>query len=153
MAKSLEFFGALANIEHGPEKNTVLETLANEIEGFHLLKQVYEPGVMYASVNWRGVLTDSASVAAIAALLWSIYIDKVEPLLAKEQNPKPMLVIQIKDSDGNCENFIIDGRYSDKEVFILEFNEKVERLRTSGDKESDTMIDRMEKSGRWIKIK
>jgi hypothetical protein len=114
---------------------------------------VYEPGVVCASVNWRGVLTDSASVAAIAALLWTIYIDKIEHLLAKEQNPKPMLVIQIKDSDGNFENIIIDGRYSDKEVFIGEFNEKVERLRTSGDEESDTMIDRMEKSGRWIKIK
>jgi len=155
MAKSLEFFGALGNIEHGPERNTVLETLANEVDGFHLFKQVYEPGVVYASVNWRGVLTDSASAAGIASLLWSIYTDKVEPLLSEEKNPKPMLIIHMKDSDGNWENLIVDGSNADKEVFIGEFTEKVERLRTSGDGEDDgnTLVERMERSGRWIKIK
>ena len=153
MAKSLEFFGALGNIEHGLERNSVLETLANEIDGFHLFKQLYEPGVIYASVNWRGVLTHSASVAGIASLLWSIYIEKVEPLLSENRSPKPMLIIHIKDSDGNWENLVMDGSYADKEVFIGEFTEKVERLRASGDDEGETMVERMERSGRWIKIK
>lgn len=46
MAKTLEFFGALGNIEHGAGRNTVLSTMANEIDGFHLFKQLYEPGVV-----------------------------------------------------------------------------------------------------------
>lgn len=153
MAQSLEFFGVLGNIEHGPERNTVLETLANKIDGFHLFKQLYEPGVVYASVNWRGVLTHSASAAGIASLLWSIYIDKVEPLLSEGRSPKPMLMIQIKDSDGNWENLVMNGSYASKEVFVGEVTEKVERLRSSGEDDGDTMVERMERSGRWIKIK
>lgn len=153
MAKSLEFFGALGNIEHGPERNTLLETLANEIDGFHLFRQLCEPGVVYASVNWRGVLTNTASAAGIASLLWSIYIDKVEPLLSEERSPKPMLIIHMKDSGGNWESLVMDGSYAEKEVFIGEFTEKVERLRASGNDEGETMVERMERSGRWIKIK
>lgn len=153
MAKTLEFFGALGNIEHGAGRNTVLSTLANEIDGFHLFKQLYEPGVVYASVNWRGVLTHTASAAGIASLLWSIYIDRVEPLLSEARSPKPMLIIQIKDSEGKSESLVMDGSYEDREVFISEFTEKVERLRAAGDDEGETMIERMERSGRWIKIK
>lgn len=147
------FVQNLGNIEHGPERNTVLETLANEIDGFHLFKQLYEPGVVYASVNWRGVLTHSASAAGIASLLWSIYIDKVEPLLSEGRSPKPMLMIQIKDSDENWENLVMNGSYASKEVFVGELTEKVERLRSSGEDDGDTMVERMERSGRWIKIK
>lgn len=153
MGKTLEFFGALGNIEHGAERNTVLSTLANEIDGFHLFKQLYEPGVVYASVNWRGVLTHTASAAGIASLLWSIYIDRIEPLLSEARSPKPMLIIQIKDSEGKSESLVMDGSYEDREVFISEFTEKVERLRAAGDDEGETMIERMERSGRWIKIK
>jgi hypothetical protein len=153
MAKTLEFFGALGNIEHGAGRNTVLSTMANEIDGFHLFKQLYEPGVVYASVNWRGVLTHTASAAGIASLLWSIYIDRVEPLLSEARSPKPMLIIQIKDSEGKSESLVMDGSYEDREVFISEFTEKVERLRAAGDDEGETMIERMERSGRWIKIK
>lgn len=47
----------------------------------------------------------------------------------------------------------MDGGYADKEVFIGEFAEKVERLRASGNDEDETMVERMERSGRWIKIK
>lgn len=152
MAKAIEFFGALANIEHGADKNTVLETLTQEVDDFHLFKQVLEPGVIYNSINWRGVLGRSAEVAAIASLLWSIYINKVEPLVDKKDQHKPALIINLKDSEGNWENISIDGSYADKEVFIKEFTEKVERLRTSDD-EDETVLERMEKSERWIKIK
>lgn len=152
MAKAIEFFGALANIEHGPDKNTVLETIAQEVDDFHLFKQVLEPGVAYASINWRGVLGRSAEVAAIASLLWSIYVDKVEPLVDKKEQLKPALIINLKDSDGSWENIRIDGSYQDKEVFIKEFTEKVERLRASDD-EDETVLEKMEKSERWIKIK
>jgi len=153
MAKTLEFFGTLGNIEHGAERNTVLSTLANEIDGFHLFKQLYEPRVVYASVNWRGVLTHTASAAGIASLLWSIYTDTVEPLLSEARSPKPMLIIQIKDPEGKSESLVMDGSYEDREVFISDFTEKVERLRAAGDDEGETILERMERSGRWIKIK
>ena len=152
MAKTIEFFGALANIEHGPEKNTVLETLAHEVGDFHLFKQVFEPGVVYTSINWKGVLGHTASAAAIASLLWNIYIDKVEPLLEKGSNPKPRLIIQMKDADGNWESISIDGQYSDKEIFIGKFTEKVERLRSS-ELDDETVLERYETSKQWIKIK
>lgn len=64
-----------------------------------------------------------------------------------------MLIIQIKDSEGKSESLVMDGSYEDREVFISEFTEKVERLRAAGDDEGETMIERMERSGRWIKIK
>lgn len=153
MIGSLEFFAALGNVGHGSERNAVLEALANEIDGFHLFKQLCEPGVVYASVDWRGVLTHTASAAGIASLLWGIYIEKVEPLMSEGRSPKPMLIIHMKDSDGNWENLVMDGGYADKEVFIGEFAEKVERLRASGNDEDETMVERMERSGRWIKIK
>lgn len=152
MTKTIEFFGALANIEHGPDNNTVLNTLAREIDDFHLFKQVFEPGVVYASINWRAVLGRSAEVAAIASLLWSIYIDKVEPLVGERETHKPALFISLKDGEGNWENILIDGSHSDKEVFIKEFTEKVEKLRAS-ENEDETVLERMETSERWIKIK
>lgn len=151
MAKSLEFFGALANIEHGPDKNTVLETLATEVQDFHLYKQVYEPGVIYASINWRGVLGRSAEIAAIGSLLWSMYVDKIEPNLNK-QSPQPALIIQVKDADGNLEMISIDGSYQNKEVFIKDFSEKVERLRKS-DSDDETVFETIETSERWIRVK
>ena len=151
MAKSLEFFGVLANIEHGPDKNTVLQTLAEEVEDFYLYKQVFEPGVIYASVNWKGVLGRSAEIAAIGSLLWSMYIDKVEPYL-NQQSMKPALIIQVKDADGNLEMISIDGSYKNKEVFIKEFDEKVERLRNS-EVDDETVFETIETSKRWIRIK
>lgn len=44
MAQSLEVIAALANIEHGHEKNTVLETLGAEIDDFHVFKFIPETG-------------------------------------------------------------------------------------------------------------
>jgi hypothetical protein len=151
MTKAIEFFGALANIEHGPEKNTVLQVLSQEVDDFHLFKQVFEPGVIYASINWKGVLGRSAEVAAIASLLWQIYIDKVEPKLNQVEHAKPALVISMKDDQGNVENIHIDGSFEDKEVFINEFTEKVERLRYSSH-EDETVLERIERSEKWIRV-
>lgn len=136
----------------GRKKNTVLETLAHKVDDFHLFKQVFEPGVIYASINWIGVLEHTVSAATIASLLWSIYIDKVEPLLEKGSTPKPRLTIHMKDADGNSESIFIDGQYSDKEIFIGKFTEKVERLRSS-ELDDETVLERYETSKQWIKIK
>ena len=38
MSQSLEVIAALANIEHGNEKNTILETLGKEIDDFYVYK-------------------------------------------------------------------------------------------------------------------
>ncbi|MBO1924583.1 hypothetical protein [Thiomicrorhabdus sp. 6S3-12] len=151
MTKAIEFFGALANIEHGPEKNTVLQVLSQEIDDFHLFKQVFEPGVIYASINWIGVLGRSAEVAAIASLLWQIYIDKVEPKLNQVERTKPALVISMKDNQGNIENIVVNGSYENKEVFINEFTEKIERLRYSSH-EDETVLERIERSEKWIRV-
>ncbi|WP_299235241.1 hypothetical protein [uncultured Halomonas sp.] len=150
VAREIEFFGALANIEHGPEQNTVLQTLAREIDDFHLYKQVFQPGVAYASINWRGVLGRSAEVAAIAALLWNIYVDKVEPHFEEKKAFQPALIIIMKDGAGNGENIRIDASHNDREVFIRDFTEKVERLRTSADGEE--VVETIETSEQWIKI-
>ncbi|SFG46832.1 hypothetical protein [Neptunomonas qingdaonensis] len=152
MPKSIEFFSALAYIEHGPEKNTVLETLSKEVDDFHLFTQVFEPGVVYASINWKGVLGHTASVAAIGSLVWSIYIDKVEPLVGTDQSPKPALLIMMKDAEGNWENISLGGDYTDKEIFIGELTEKVERLRKS-EKIDETILETYETSKNWIKVK
>lgn len=152
MARELLIIGALANFEHGPNKNSLLQEINNEVDGFYLYKQVFEPGVVYASLNWQGVIGTAASISSIAALAWSIYITKIQP---QENNPnnelEPKVVIQIKNSDGEFEIFSIDGKYESKEVFIEEFTHKVEVLRAGED--GSSIKETIEKSGRWVHVK
>ena len=80
------------------KKNTVLQTLSKEIDDFLLFQQVFDPGVVYASINWKGVLGRSAEVAAIATLLWQIYVDKVEPKINQVEQRQPVfLVTQVSE--------------------------------------------------------
>lgn len=58
----------------------------------------------------------------------------------------------MKDNDDNTENINIDGSYQDKEIFIQEFTEKVERLRYS-ETEDETVLERIERSGKWLRVK
>lgn len=151
MAKELIITGALANLEHGPEKNTLLSELNDNVDDFFLYEQVFEPGVIYASINWQGIIGTAASISTIAALAWSIYITKVEPEIDNpEHTLKPRIVIQIKDSDGNFEIFTIDRKYKDKDIFIQEFTHKVETLRQGPNGQS--IKETIEKSGRWVRV-
>jgi len=164
MSEALEVIAALANIEHGSEKNTILETLGREVDGFYVYKFIPEEGECYASVNWRGLLTDTASVAGIASLLWQIYTANVE----SEPHPEPThvtnaageivtlknepkLIIQLKGKNGDFEQFTFNGNYSSKEVFVHEFTEKVERLRV--DAQNNEIYEKFESSQRWLRIK
>lgn len=164
MAQTLEVVAALANIEHGNEKNTVLETLGKEIEGFYVYKMIPQPGEYYAAVNWHGLLTDAASVAGIASLLWQIYGAHIESQPPPEPTQvtnasgktvilknEPSLIIQLKDKNGQFEQFKIDGNCGSREVFLQEFTEKVERLKQAGN--GDEILERYERSDRWLRIK
>lgn len=153
MAQTLEVIAALANYEHGNEKNTILETLGAEIEDFYVYKFSPEPGQYYANVNWRGIIGDVANIATIATLIWAIYEAKIEPELKKgEQEYTPSVIIQIKGQNNNFEQFKISGNYESKEIFIKEFTEKVEILRESNSSK-ENLIEKYEKSERWISIK
>jgi len=152
MAQSLEVMAALANIEHGHNQNTILETLGKEINDFYVYKFLPEPGQYYASVNWRGVLGDVANLAGIAALIWTIYESKVKPELDKpDRGTIPAVIIQIKDKNNNFEQFRISGNYDSKEIFIRDFTHKVEILRNSNTNKD--VFETFEKSERWIQIK
>ena len=165
MPQELEVIAALANIEHGGENNAVLEMLGDEVEGFHVFKFNPEPGAVYAAVNWRGVLSDAASVAGIASLLWQIYSTQVatQPLPEKttiknnsgetvELTKKPSLFVQLKGEHGEFEQFNISGNYESKEIFVSEFTEKVERLRACGNRDTP-LLESYERSERWLRIK
>jgi hypothetical protein len=152
MAQSLEVIAVLANIEHGHNQNTILETLGKEISDFYVYKFSPEPGQYYASVNWRGVLGDVANLAAIATLIWTIYESKVKPELDKpDKGTTPAVIIQIKDKNNNFEQFRISGNYDSKEIFIRDFTHKVEILRNSNTNKE--VFETFEKSERWIQIK
>ena len=123
MSQSLEVFAVLANIEHGNEKNTILETLGKEIDDFYVYKFSPEEGVFYASVNWRGIIGDVANLVTIATAIWAIYETKVKPEIENPtRNTTPSVIIQIKDKNNNYEIFNINGNYESKEIFIQEFS-------------------------------
>ena len=152
MSQSLEIIAALANIEHGNEKNTILETMGNEIENFYVFKFVPEPGQYYASVNWRGIISDTANVATIAALVWTIYTSKVEPELTKTPGETgPFVLIHVKDSNKNSIQFNINGNYASKEIFIEEFTSEITKLRHS-ETEGKDLLEVYEKSERWMRV-
>ena len=151
---SLEVIAALANIEHGNEKNTILETIGSEVENFHVFKFVPEQGQYYASVNWRGIISDTANLATIATLIWTIYTVKVEPKLTNESgtgSASPFVLIQIKDSNKNYIQFNINGNYESKEIFIEEFTSKITKLRHSK-VDGEDLLEIYEKSERWMKV-
>lgn len=153
MSQSLEVIAALANIEHGNEKNTILETLGKEIDDFYVYKFSPEEGVFYASVNWRGIIGDVANLVTIATAIWAIYETKVKPEIENPtRNTTPSVIIQIKDKNNNYEIFNINGNYESKEIFIQEFTQKVEILRHQNTPNED-IYEIYEKSERWIRIK
>jgi hypothetical protein len=153
MSQSLEVFAVLANIEHGNEKNTILETLGKEIDDFYVYKFFPEEGQYYASINWKGIIGHLADLTGIAAFIWTIYEATVKPEIENPtRNTTPSVIIQINDKSNNYEIFNINGNYESKEIFIQEFTKKVEILRHQNTPNED-IYEIYEKSERWIRIK
>ena len=109
-------------------------------------------------------MTDTASIAGIASLLWQVYSTQVATAPPPEEfsipsksgeivriERKPSLFIQFKAEDGEFEQFNIGGNYESKEVFVRELIEKVERLRNTGS--CTSLVERFEQSEKWIRIK
>jgi len=85
-------------------------------------------GQVAAAIEYVLILGVVGSLASIASLLWMAY-DKF--IANKKKNPDDTagLYIAIQHPDGTLYHFWLGNDYKDRDIFIEEFTEKIERLR------------------------
>lgn len=96
-----------------------LKFLADEAPDGHYFVAQPPPGIlMTAAIDWRVIVSDSASIDALATALWSGYESMVKPLEDEGMGRSPDIFVQIKNLKGECDEFTLGRDFDKRDGFV-----------------------------------
>jgi hypothetical protein len=145
--------GALANTGGEVSSNDLLTFLKENTQDVEYYRFSPPPGSIVAvAFDWIAVLGVTASSIEIARALWAAYRKFIKPLKEKGRDSS-FLFVAVKNKDNEFVQFSIGQKDNNKEDFIMEFSDKIEKLRIDKDSNEIEIEKReLKLSERWKKV-
>lgn len=146
--------GAFLHVDRSVTVDRFLRFLADEAPSGHYFMAQPPPGiVMTASIDWRVIAPDRASVAALATALWKGYDSLVKPLQKDDTGCCPLIFIQIKNLRGESDQFTLGKDFDKKDAFVHRMRETAAVLSSkNGELAVRQEIERTAGSDYWLQV-
>ncbi len=141
--------GSLASVNGAVSTAAFLRFLADRVPDGHYFLVDPPPGItMTAAIDWRVVLPDAGGVAPLTTALWSGY----ETLVGRAA-PGAGILIQIKNTRGQYDQFVLGREITEEAVFVHRMKESVRLLYPGGNVgDPREEIARTADSGYWVNL-
>ncbi len=78
---------------------------------------------MTAAMDWRIVIEEIATIIAIATALWNGYVERVKPLQQERGTSSAGLFVQMRNTKGEFDQFLIGSDITDGEALVHRMEE------------------------------
>lgn len=145
--------GAFMHVSDSLTANRFLKYLADEAPVGHYFVAQPPPGIiMTAAIDWRVIVPDSDAAHALATALWSGYESLVKPQGRGDLGGSPGIFIQIKNLEGDCDQFTIGKDVDKMEGFVHRVKESVSVLASRSRDAVGKELERTSTSDYWLQV-
>jgi hypothetical protein len=145
--------GAFMHVKESVTADRFLKYLSDAAPSGHYYVAQPPPGIiMTAAIDWRIILTDADGAAALATALWSGYESLVKPQGRDDVNGAPAIFIQIKNLEGDCDQFTMGKDVDRQDGFVHRVKESVSVLASRTREAVLREIEKTNASDYWAQI-
>jgi len=145
--------GAFMHVSDSLTADRFLKYLADEARVGHYFVAQPPPGIiMTAAIDWRVIVPDTEAAHVLATALWSGYQSLIKTQGRSELSGDPALFIQIKNLEGDCDQFTLGKDVDKLDGFVHRVRESVSVLSSRSREALGRELEQTHGSDYWAQV-